>query len=32
MPRGKSITRREDMITTNSSSNDADDHDSLGAN
>ena len=30
MPRGKSITHREDMIATSSSSNDVYDHDSLG--
>ena len=30
MPRGESITRRDDRITTNYSSSDADNHKSLG--
>ena len=32
MPRRKSIARRDERITTCSSSSDADDHESLGAN
>jgi len=32
MPRGKSIARHENKITASSSSNNADDHKSLGAN
>jgi phage gpG-like protein len=32
MPRGKSIACREDKITSNSSSSDADNHELLGAN
>ena len=31
MPRKKSIVHREDKITSSSSSNDADDHNSVGA-
>jgi len=32
MPRGKSIVHRENIITSNSSSSDADDHELLRAN
>jgi len=32
MPRGKSITYREDMITSSSSNSDVDDHELLRAN
>jgi hypothetical protein len=32
MPRGKSITHREDMITSSSSNSDVDDHELLRAN